>query len=266
MIVPPAAPGEEMETSMHRTKRWIRGVFFALPLPVLVACGGSDIVRPGPAPKVYGSGTIVEETRSVIGATGVNLLGAADVDIEQGAPEQIVLRADDNLMSRIYTYVRNGVLEIAEDPNVDLEPSQTIQAEVRLSSLSSIILSGAGDIDVAALTTTNLDLTLTGAGEIDVRNLDAQTLGVLHSGVGEIRTAGDVVDQQITVTGVGDYEGELLSSQTADVLITGVGSATLRVSTTLDVTITGSGSVYYYGDPALTTNISGTGTCTRLGP
>ena len=61
---------------------------------------------------VVGSGNIVQETRSVTGATGVDLQSAADLTIEQGAPEELILQTDDNLLTLILTDVQNGILVI----------------------------------------------------------------------------------------------------------------------------------------------------------
>ena len=63
-------------------------------------------------PPVVGSGNIVQETRSVTGATGVDLQSAADLTIEQGAPEELILQTDDNLLTLILTDVQNGILVI----------------------------------------------------------------------------------------------------------------------------------------------------------
>ena len=216
--------------------------------------GGGD--NSNPVQTVVGSGNIVQETRSVTGATGVNLSGVANLTIEQGAPEELILETDDNLMAFILTDVQNGILVISKDPTVSLRPSRSqgtgIEAHLTLSSIDSITLSGVGGITVPDdLTTTQLELTLSGVGDIDIFNLDAQTLDVLISGIGDISVDGQVDDQLITLTlgSIGDYDAGNLSSETVDVEIAGGKSATVRVSTTLNANITGSGSVFYHGSP-----------------
>ncbi len=230
-----------------------------------------------PVTTVVGSGIIVEEPRSVTGTTGgVVLSGVADLTIEQGAPEELILRTDDNLMAHILTDVRGGILEIRKDPTVSLQPSRLqgtgIEADLTLSSIDSIdsiTLSGVGGITVTDdLTTTRLELTKSGVGSIDIFNLDAQTLDVLISGIGGISVDGGQVDDQlITLLGsLGDYDAENLSSATVDVEIAGSGSATVRVSTTLNAHITGSGSVFYHGSPVVTRTGTGTGSVVQRSP
>jgi len=255
------------------------GLMLALILIGGLACcdggGGGGGGGANPSTTVVGSGNIVEETRSVTGATGgVVLSGVADLTIEQGAPKELILRTDDNLMAYILTEVRGGILEIGKDPSVSLQPSRLqgtgIEADLTLSSIDSIYsitLSGVGSITVPDdLTTTQLELTKSGVGGIDIFNLDAQTLDVLISGIGGISVNGGQVDDQlITLLGfLGDYDAGNLSSETVDVEIAGGGSATVRVSTTLNAHITGSGSVFYHGSPVVTRTGNGSGNVVQL--
>lgn len=245
-------------------------VSFCLPF-TYGGCGGGGGNNFDPTRTVVGSGIIVQEPRSVTGATGVVLSGVASLTIEQGAPEELILQTDDNLMAFILTDVQNGILEISKDPTVSLQPSRLqgtgIEADLTLISLDSIMLSGVGGITVPDLTTTELEVTQSNIGGIDISNLDAQTLDVLKSGIGNISIDGQVDDQVITLLGfLGDYDAENLSSETVDVEIAGGGSATVRVSTTLNAHITGSGSVFYHGSPVVTRTGTGTGRVVQLSP
>ena len=239
-----------------------------------LSCGGGGGDGGGvsfnPVQTVVGSGNIVQETRNVTGATGVNMGGVANLTIEQGAPEELILQTDDNLLALILTDVQGGILEIRSAPGFDLQPSQTMEAGLRLISIDSITLSGVGNITVPdLLTTTPLELTLSGVGDIDIINLDALTSDVLISGIGDISVdGGQVEDQLITLTlgSLGDYNAENLSSLTAVVEIAGSGSATVRVSTTLSANITGSGSVFYHGSPVVTRTGIGSGSVVQFSP
>ena len=239
----------------------------------LACCdGGGGGGGANPVSTVVGSGNIVQEPRSVTGATGVDLHGVASLTIEQGAPEELILQTDDNLMAHIFTDVRGGILVISKDPTVSLRPSRMqgtgIEADLTLISLDSIMLSGVGGITVLDLTTTQLEVTQSNIGGIDISNLDAQTLDVLKSGIGNISIDGQIDDQVITLTfgSIGDYDAEDLGSTTVDVEIAGGGSATVRVSTTLNAHITGSGSVFYHGSPVITRTGNGSGSVVQLSP
>ena len=242
-------------------------LILALILVGVLACGSGG-GGGNPVQTVVGSGAIVQETRSVTGATGVNMSSVADLTIEQGAPEELILQTDDNLIALILTGVQGGILVIRNAPGFDLQPSQMIEADLTLISIDSIRLSGVGSITVPDLTTTQLELTLSGVGDIDIFNLDAQSLDVLITGIGDISVDGQVDDQLITLTlgSIGDYDAENLTSETVDVEIAGSGSATVRVSITLNANITGSGSVFYHGSPFVTRTGNGSGSVVQLSP
>jgi hypothetical protein len=257
-------------------KELYKSALFLIPAFTLLgwfACnggGGGDNSNSNPVQTVVGSGNIVQETRSVTGATGVELNGVANLTIEQDTPEELILETDDNLMSYILTDVQGGILVISKDPSVNLQPSQSqgtgIEAHLKLSSIDSITLSGVGGITVSDLMTTQLELTLSGVGDIGISNLEVQSSDVLISGVGDVSVAGQTEDQIITLTSTGEYKAENLSSKTADVEIAGIGSATVRVSTTLNADIASSGSVFYRGSPVVTRTGTGTGSVVQLSP
>lgn len=234
----------------------------------ILACGGNGDgdANSNAVQEIVGSGNIVEETRDVVGATGVELSGEALLTIKQGTPEQLVLHTDDNLINLIITEKQDNILVISSQPNTDIEPSQTIKADLTLNTIDTIILSGVGNIDTSNFTTDHLELTMTGVGDIAIMNLESLTLDVLISGVGDVSISGIVEDQMINLSSIGEYKSDNLSSETADVEASNIGSATIRVSTSLNANITGSGSVFYHGSPAVTRTGNGSGTVVQLSP
>jgi hypothetical protein len=197
---------------------------------------------------------------------GVNMGIVANMTIEQGVPEELILQTDDNLMEFILSDVQGETLVISNAQGIDLEPSQRIEALLRLNSVDTIIHSGVGDITAPDLTTTRAEIKLSGVGDIDISNLDVLTLDVLISGIGTVTIAGQVQNQTAELISMGDYEAENLVSTTADVELSSIGSATVQVSTTLNAHITGSGSVFYLGSPVVNRTGNGTGNVTQLSP
>jgi len=231
-----------------------------------ISCGDNNSDSNNSTQTVFGSGTIIQETRSVIGAMGVNMGIVANMTIEQGVPEELILQADDNLMPFILSDVQGETLVISNEQGIDLEPSQKIEALLRLNSINNIIHSGVGDITVPDLMTTQIEIALLGVGDIDIINLDLQTLDVMISGIGNVSIAGQVQNQTAELISLGDYEAENLVSNTADIDISSIGSATVQVSTTLNAHITGSGSVFYIGSPVVNRTGNGIGNVTQLSP
>ena len=90
----------------------------------------------------------------------------SNLTIQQGAPEELILQTDDNLMALILTDVQAGILVIRNAPGFDLQPSQRMEADLTLTSIVSITLSGVGNITVPDLVTAQLELTQTGVRPI----------------------------------------------------------------------------------------------------
>ena len=250
----------------------ISWLIVALVIVGLSGCGNVDSnyeINSGGAfssKEVSGSGVVAEEDRIVIGITGVVLAGEGNLYIEQGAAEELIVRAEENLLPYILTEVQDGILKIRTRSNVSLEPTLPIEYHLTVVSLESVILSGAGDITISDLVTPQLALTLSGVGSIEVTNLEGDELDVVLSGVGNFDISGTVDVQRLNITGLGDYDASDLTSLDATIRIVGndTQTATVRVSDMLTVTINGDGMVFYIGDPFVDSDITGSGSVQQI--
>jgi hypothetical protein len=235
----------------------------------------------------------------------VDLRGIGNLEIVQGDEESLTITADDNLMQYITTEMEDDTLVIGMKPNLSLDPSRTIEYKLVLKSVSSVVLSGFGNIVSEGLTGEDLEvklhgsgdirlgtlesetllvrisgfgdfeaqsisadkptLEITGSGDINVDELAAKTLAVKISGFGDANLSGTTVDQDVMLTGSGNYNADDLESVDAVVKITGFGKATVWAKDSLDITITGSGDVNYYGAPRITQTMTGFGKVNSLG-
>jgi len=271
----------------------------------LTACIPSGIYYPINSKAIRGSGEVVSESRDVSNFVRVDLQGIGNLEIVQGDEESLMITADDNLMQYITTEVVGDTLEIGMKPNLSLDPSRTIEYKLVLKTVSSIALSGFGNIDSEGLTSDELVVKLAGSGDITLGTLESETLLVRISGFGdfnaqtisadkptfEISGSGDInvdeltaedlavkisgfgdadlrgtaIEQDVQIIGSGNYNAEDLASETVTVKITGFGDATVWAKERLDITITGSGNVGYYGAPRITQTITGFGKVNSLG-
>jgi hypothetical protein len=195
---------------------------------------------------IEGSGVVEEEERTVSGVRRVVFAGEGTLRITQGAAEQLLVTAEDNLLQHIRTSVQGGTLEIRTRSNVDLEPSEPITYDVTVVTLESLQFSGVGGVEVTNLNTAELEVVLSGVGNVDI--------------------TGSVNVQNVTVKGFGNYNARDLSSREATISLDGnvQQTATVRVSTTLKVTISGNGTVFYIGDPAVDSDITGSGRLEKI--
>ena len=244
-------------------------VILAVILAGLVfGCGGGSGGGDGASTSivVFGSGDVAQENRTVSGFTVVVLAGEGSLQIEEGAAEELIVTAEDNLLPYILTEVQGGILEIRTQSNVDLRPSLPIEYRLTVVSLDSVRLSCIGAITVSGLVTPQLSLRLSGIGNVEVTNLDADELDVVHSSVGSFDISGTVDVQRVNVTGFGEYDARDLASLDAVISIVGNENqtATVRVSDMLTVTINGNGTVFYIGDPVVDAKITGSGSVEKI--
>jgi hypothetical protein len=180
-----------------------------------------------PTSVVQGSGVATAQTREVAPFSAVELKGVNDVTIGVGGEQLVVVRADDNLLERITTTVRGGVLVIDEIGS--LAAVTPLSIEITVPALEEVRLSGSGAITV------------------DGHELDA--LAVALPGAGTIRAAGTVSALDVELAGTGEVDlGELIARD-ATVTLSGAGSVLVHVAGTLEAHVSGVGTVTYTGDP-----------------
>lgn len=240
-----------------------KSLYFVLPLVamILMACGtiniGLNMVR--------GSGKIVQEDRAVSGFDKVSLQGSGDILLSQGSEEGLTIEADDNLMEYITTEVRNGELVIAFKDNVSLQTTRDIRYHLKVKDLSSISVSGSGDINADAFKTDALRVAVSGSGNVKIDNLDVNRLDIQSSGSGNYDLRGKAGAADVTISGSGKYLAGDLETGDTSITIGGSGEAMVWANTNLKVQISGSGDVSYYGTPSISQSISGSGDVKSLG-
>jgi hypothetical protein len=214
------------------------------------------------------------ESREVRNFDRVHLQDFGDLDITQGAQESLTVEADEEILDKIRTTVRDGelILRIGGDwldrLGALLTTSLTrphIQYHLTVKHLTALLVSGAARVDVGDLTTGQLTVSLSGAGDVTFKSVTADGLEVKLAGAGRVEVSGKVKQQSVSLSGAGKYAGGKLESQQARVSMSGAGSATLWANQELDATLSGMGSVEYYGDPRVKTSISGLGSIKHLG-
>jgi hypothetical protein len=280
-------------------------LLFLIMVFTLSACTENGIQISGNNQKLDGSGKIITENRDVSGFDKVDLQSIGNLTIVQGTEESLTIKADDNLLPYITTEVFNGTLEIGMKPNLSFNPTQSIEYELVVKSLSSVALSGFGNIKAETLSGTNLEvklagsgnidlgdlqsdflmlrisgfgnidvktmmikkptLELTGSGDITVEKMDADDLTVKISGFGNATITGKAGTQDVRILGSGDYNASNLESEKVSIEVSGFGNAKVWAKTDLNVKITGSGNIDYFGNPKLSQTITGFGKVRSLG-
>jgi hypothetical protein len=213
------------------------------------------------------------ETREVSGFEQVVLDEYGELLLTQGAQPSLTIEADEDVLSRIETEVKEGTLTIGiggtwwDKLGMALNgvlSGRKIVYQLTVVELTGVTVRGAGRVKCAELHTDSLAIRVAGAGEVTIGSLSTKQLGVEVPGAGRVQLAGQAGEQRVALTGAGTYRAPKLDSQKAQVRLTGVGSATISVAQELEATIQGVGSVEYYGTPSVKERITGVGRLVSL--
>lgn len=210
--------------------------------------------------KVKGNGDITTTTRSTGSYDGIKTAGPMDFKLVQGKEGEISIKADANLMEYIITEVKNNELIVKVEKNVGLKPSKTIVITIPYESISSVSLSGSGDVENSGtIKADEFKVALAGSGDIKL-NVDSESLDSSIAGSGDIELRGSTKNLTTKIAGSGDFEGGNLESTNVDAQISGSGSVNVVCNGELYARISGSGDVKYSGKPTKKdTKISGSG-------
>lgn len=231
---------------------------------VLSACG--NIVYTGNREKILGTGSVVEESRTVGDISSVELATIGDLHIKVGSSESLTVNAQENLQEYIETKVVGGKLTISVPGNVKLENTKPIDYYLTVTGLDSINLSSVGDIEAPDLTAEHFSAIISSTGSLTINSLNADTLEVDINSTGNLDIAGGEVNtQNIAIDSTGNYSAEDLESDEVDVRINSTGSIAIWAKESLTVKINSTGDVKYYGSPTVDFSGSGTGKVTSLG-
>jgi len=196
----------------------------------------------GPSsPEIQGSGIAAAQTRTVAGFSGLDLAGSNNVTVVVGARQSVVVRADSNLISHVTTQVVGGTLVIGDTGSFTRRAPMSVE------------------VSVPSLTTLNLS----GDGQISVTGINVPRLAVTVSGSGLLSAAGTATQLDVTLSGDGQAQLFRLPARDVHAVVTGSGLIQVNATTSLDAAVPGTGAIVYSGNPPrVTTSVTGTGAVT----
>jgi Putative auto-transporter adhesin, head GIN domain len=210
-----------------------------------------------------GSGRTVTETRELETFGGIELKSSANIYVTQGDKQEVRIEAEDNLIGKIKTTVKNNSLVVDAEDNIKFTKPVTIYITVK--DLCLLELTGSGNIVTRSQFQCEfMSLKLSGSGDIRVM-IDSKSLKANLSGSGNLDLKGSSSETDIRISGSGNIDARGLNSFSSAVAISGSGTSTVDVKNDLNVTITGSGNVYYVSEPGkISSKIIGSGEISKL--
>lgn len=199
------------------------------------------------------SGDRVERDMKVDSFTSVNQSVAMTITYVQAPQCRLVLAGDAKEVDRYQAEVKKGVLSIKakKDRNIVKGRTPEVKAYLYAPSLEHIVLSGAGDLCMPEAVTLDqsLSIMLSGAGDLEVKNLKVKGLSVTLSGAGDLNidhlTASE--DVYMTVSGAGDMEGNI-KARDIHATVSGAGDMDITVDCRLlEAVVSGMGDMKVKG-------------------
>ncbi|MDM1546376.1 DUF2807 domain-containing protein [Empedobacter falsenii] len=209
--------------------------------------------------RVEASSNTVTETRKVASFEGIDVSSAISVTVEDGNYNgQISVEAPDNIMNRITTEVKNGVLVMKINGTVNLKNS-SIKIKFPHQKLRSFNLSGATNVTV--LPTQKVEkmaVDLSGASNLKL-DVVSNSISVDNSGASSMKISGNVQDLNISVSGASSFVGKELKAANVVVDCSGASSTTVWAVNNLTADSSGASSVRYVDENGLKTKVSTSG-------
>jgi hypothetical protein len=226
---------------------------------IMSSCGP----RWGDAPKP------TSESRSAGEFSAIDISAPVDVTItvKPGAATSVTFIGLPERVKEIETEVKDSTLYIAGDEvgdwhfNFWMDDEDDIRAEIVVSSLSAISLSGAAEVKTMGdISCTSFMLTVSGAGDIKIAKITADKLEVDASGAADVDIKSGVVRYaEYGFSGAGDLDAFGLQSEEVSAAVSGAGDLKVNASKTLSASISGVGTIRYKGHPQVNKDVSGVG-------
>lgn len=206
---------------------------------------------------IKGEGPIVEKTLDVDKFDSFALTIAADVYVEKGSTQKVVVKGQQNLIDLLNTDADGDMWKIKFTENVN--NMKEFKIYITIPELDDVYVSGSGDVySKGTFSGDNMEVGVSGSGNIELA-IDANYAEVKISGSGNIELAGKAKRVDMRISGSGDIDANQFMVKDCEAKVTGSGDINIHATETLNASIVGSGDIYYKGNPSVKSRITGSG-------
>jgi hypothetical protein len=200
-----------------------------------------------------------KEERNVDSFSGIGLSISGDLYLTQGSPQEVLIEADEDILEKIVTEVKDGVLKIRKQKGWG-QNLKNVSIWVTVPEIDGIYLAGSGYIIAEKpVISEEIEINISGSGKVNLQELGGDEIGISISGSGDAIIAGTADEADIAISGSGKVLAKGLEVSECDVRISGSGSCEVNVTGELGARISGSGKVIYFGTPVVDAKVSGSG-------
>ena len=216
--------------------------------------------------RVKGNGNIKTAEHAVSEFKNVEVSGAIELYVAQGATKPVTIETDENLLQYIEVNQEGNRIVIRSREGINPQPTNKIKVYVTAPVYNSIDVSGASNINGQSkiTNTEKMELDVSGAGDINM-DLTAPGISADISGAGAVNLRGETKSFDLTLTGAGKAHCFELLSEDTKVEISGAGDADVFASVKLNAEVSGAGSVRYKGGASqVNQQVSGAGSVKKV--
>ncbi|UKJ07735.1 head GIN domain-containing protein [Solitalea lacus] len=192
------------------------------------------------------------ETRNVSGFHGIKVSAGIDVYITQGTTEKVTVTADDDVIGKIKTVVKNGVLEIYEEKSSWSSWSwnnQTRKVYVTAKDLNSIVASSGSDVSSTNQIKANKLFTEASSGADLKLNLNVNELICETSSGSDAELSGTAKSFNVKSSSGSDVDAYKLTSTICVAQASSGSDIDITVTQQLTADASSGGDISYKGNP-----------------
>lgn len=191
----------------------------------------------------------------------VVLSGSTNVEVTTGGRLSVVAEGADADLDRMDIRVDGNRLLIGtKRGNWTWSSRNGVKVRVSVPNLSGAVISGSGEMDINRVRGP-FSGRVSGSGDLSVASVEATSLNLAISGSGDIDIGGGrCTTGSFATTGSGDIDAGKVRCETVTATVTGSGNIDGQATQTATLKVTGSGNVRITGGARCTTSTTGSGT------
>jgi Putative auto-transporter adhesin, head GIN domain len=176
---------------------------------------------------IKGSGIMKEQKKELKAFSKINLKGHFNVILTCQKPQEVVVKADDNIIPLITAEVQDDTLFVESKSSFSTTQPPTLLLSVL--DMHFVLTSGSGTLSL---------------NNVDTEKLDIEIIGSM-----DLTADGKVKNGKIIIAGSGNVHASNLKMDNASVQISGSGNVDVFATEQVDATIYGTGNILHSGDP-----------------
>jgi len=196
---------------------------------------------------IKGNGNVVEETRELDEFSKISVSRGMNVYISQGTSSKVVVKADENLLKVIDTYVDDGTLKVTALKGIRNATSNKVYVTVTdLENIKSS--SGSNIFSEDSLKTANMEIKSSSGSNIRL-SLESGELIISASAGSNIFLNGKAKSTNIKASSGSNIKAGDLHTENCDAKVSSGANIWIKVQNGLTAKASSGGNLFYSGEP-----------------